>query len=106
AAFGGATILAMLLAHRLVRRILTPSASPRAELLGDNRAQALRETGDVLAIFIVGGAIVKYCVHGEGIAVDAMWCAAYAALGLLLLELTGHFGLRLLFDRRLQESLA
>lgn len=105
AAFGTVTILAMLLAHRLVRRVLSPSASPRAELLGDNRAQALRETGDVLAVFLVGGSIVKFCVHGEGIATDAMWCAAYAALGLLLLELTGHFGLRLLFDRRLKDSL-
>ncbi|NUP10755.1 MAG: DUF350 domain-containing protein [Polyangiaceae bacterium] len=105
AAFGGVTILAMLIAHRILRRILSPSATPRAELLGDNRAHALRETGDVLAVFLVGAAVVKNCVHGESLSTDAIWCAAFASLGLLLLEVTGHLGLLLLFSRSLKASL-
>lgn len=105
AAFGAATILGMLVLHRVARRLLAPSSTPRSELLGDNRALALRETGDVLAVFLVGAAVVKNCVHDKGVGVDAMWCAIFAALGLVLLELTGHFGLALLMHRRLSPAL-
>lgn len=104
-AFGVGTILGMLVLHRLVRRVIAPKATPRSELLGDNRALALRETGDVLAVFLVGAAVVKNCVHDKGIGVDAMWCAIFAVLGLVLLEVTGHLGLALLMHRRLGPAL-
>ncbi len=104
AAFGAGTILAMLVAHRLVRRTLS-GQSQKTIMLGDNRATAMTEAGAALAVFLVGAGVVKNCVHGESIATDAMWCAVFAILGLVLLELTGFLGQRVLLKRRLAASL-
>jgi len=96
----------MLLLHQLVvRRLLVKGASMRADMLGENRARGLRNVGDVLAVFLVGAAVVKNCVHGEDFQHDAVWAASYGVMGLLLLELTGVAGTRLLMRQRLAESL-
>ncbi len=105
AAFGSATVLVLLVAHRLLQRLISPKSSLRAELLGENRAFALREVGDVLAVFLVGAAVTKNCVRGEDIATDALWSAAFGLLGLALLELAGVLGLRLVMQRRLTGAL-
>lgn len=103
AAYGGATLLAMLLLHRLLRPVLRGGHAK--DLLGENRATALAETGYLLAIFIVGAGVTQNCVHGESVAKDAMWCAIFAGVGFLLLELTGIAGTRLLLSRRLRAAL-
>ena len=105
AAFGSATVLALLLVHRILQRIVSPRSSLRAELLGDNRAFALREVGDVLAVFLVGAAVTKNCVRGEDVATDATWSAVFGLLGLGLLEVAGILGLRVLMNRRLTSAL-
>lgn len=106
AAFGASAVLALLVAHRLVQRVTDPKSALREGFLGDNGARALREVGDVLAVFLVGPAIVKSCVHGEDLATDVKWCAAFGALALVLLEATSAIGSRLLFKKRLLALLA
>jgi uncharacterized membrane protein YjfL (UPF0719 family) len=103
--FGATTILALLLVHRLLHRFVLQRRSLKEDLLGKNRAYALREVGNVLAVFIVGAAVVKSALRGEDWRHDALWCAAYAGLGLVLLELTAHVGLRMLLRRRLSAAL-
>jgi uncharacterized membrane protein YjfL (UPF0719 family) len=105
AAFGAGTVIALLAAHRVVQRIVDPKSKLRADFLGKDTARAVREVGDVLAAFVVGPAIVKGCVRGEDLGRDVAWCAAFAALGFALLELTGLLGMRLLLRRRLLASL-
>lgn len=105
AAFGAGTMLAMLIAHRLLQRLFDPKSSTFGGFLGESSARALREVGDVLAVFLIGPAIVKSCVLGESVAHDVKWCAAFAALGLLLLEGSGVLGLRLLLRKRIAPAL-
>jgi uncharacterized membrane protein YjfL (UPF0719 family) len=106
ASYGAGTILVLLLLHRLLQWLLVGRKSLKADMLGPNRAFALREVGDVLAVFLVGAAVVRSCADGEGGAIDdAIWCAAFGVTGLLLLEITTHFGLRLLLMRRLTASI-
>lgn len=105
AAFGSANVLVLLVVHRILQRIVSPRSSLRAELLGDNRAFALREVGDVLAVFLVGAAVTKNCVRGEDVATDAIWSAVFGLLGLGLLEASGILGLRVLMNRRLTSAL-
>lgn len=96
----------MLLVQQLVvRRLLFKSGSIREDTLGENRARGLRNVGDVLAVFLIGAAVVKNCVHGDDFQHDVVWAASFGALGLLLLELTGMVGVRLLMRQRLAESL-
>ncbi len=105
AAFGAATIGAMLVARRAVVLAMSGKDRDKRALAGDNRARALREAGDVLAIFLLGAGVTKNCVHGESIAADATWVAVFAALGIVLLEVTGQLGLMLLFNRRLGSAI-
>ncbi len=105
AAFGAGTMLAMLIAHRLLQRLFDPKSSTFGGFLGESSARALREVGDVLAVFLIGPAIVKSCVLGESVAHDVTWCAAFAALGLVLLEGSGVLGLRLLLRKRIAPAL-
>lgn len=105
AAFGGGTVLVLLVAHRLLQRVFDPKSTLRANFLGDGRALALREVGDVLAVFLMAPAIVKNCVQGEDLKHDLTWCGAFAAVGLVLLELSGLLGVRLLLKKRLGPAL-
>jgi uncharacterized membrane protein YjfL (UPF0719 family) len=105
AAFGAGTVLVLLVAHRLFQRIYDRKSPVRADLLGDNGALALREVGDILAVFLMAPAIVKSCVKGESVSHDLTWCGASAAVGLVLLELSGLLGVRLLMGRRLGPAL-
>ncbi len=99
-------MLSMLLLHQLVvRRLLVKSASMRVDMLGDNRAHGLRNVGDVLAVFLIGAAVVKNCVHGDDFQHDVLWAALFGTMGLVLLELTGLLGMRLLMRQRLADSL-
>ncbi|MFO0552045.1 MAG: DUF350 domain-containing protein [Polyangiaceae bacterium] len=104
AAFGAVTIATLLIAHRLLRRLLS-GQSQKTVVLGENRASSLAEAGASLALFLVGAGVVKNSVHGESLVHDVTWCAAFGALGLALLELTGFLGQRVLLKRRLSVSL-
>jgi uncharacterized membrane protein YjfL (UPF0719 family) len=110
AAFGIATIVVLLVVHRLLRKLMAPKAargtdSVRAELLGGNHAHAMREVGDILAIFLVGAAVVRNSVHDQHLLTDVIWCAVFSVLGIVLLELTGLLGLRLLIHKRIGPAL-
>jgi uncharacterized membrane protein YjfL (UPF0719 family) len=105
AAFGIGTVLVLLVAHRLLQRVFDRKSALRANLLGDNGALALREVGDILAVFLMAPAIVKNCVQGVSLSHDLTWCGAFAAVGLVLLELSGFLGVRLLLRRRLGPAL-
>lgn len=118
AAFGSVTILAMFIVRRLISRIAaskSADASPESKVVGagalrglfadEKQAIAVCHTGDVLAVFLVGAAVVKNCLHGGSLMEDVIWCAAFAGLGLLLLELTGLLGVRVLLKRRLRASI-
>lgn len=106
ASFGIAVVLCMLLLHQfVVRKLLIKGASMRMDMLGDNRARGLRNVGDVFAVFLIGAAVVKNCVHGDDFQHDIIWAASFGVVGLLLLELTGIAGVRLLMRQRLAESL-
>lgn len=104
AGFGAGTLAVLLVAHRLFQRAFDAKSTLRASF-GDNTARGLREVGDVLAVFLVGPAIVKNCVHGEDLVTDLKWCAAFAALGLVLLEVAGLAGVRVLLRQRLLPAL-
>ena len=105
AAFGASAVLALLVGHRVIQRLVEPRSPLGASLGGDNTARSIRGVGDVLAVFLIGPAIVKGVVHGEDLRRDAMMTAAFAALGLALLELAGFLGVRMLLRGRLNAAL-
>jgi uncharacterized membrane protein YjfL (UPF0719 family) len=99
-AFGVGTPLGMLLLLQIVQRGLA------ADLAGGNVAQRLLRVGQVLGTFLVAAAVVKNCVEGESVGRDVIWAAAFGAVGVLLVSLTGHLGVRMLLEHRLPHEIA
>ena len=98
--FGAATTLVMLVLFLLGRRSLA------AELTKGNSAQRLLGVGQVTAIFLVASNAVKTAVKGDDVLRDATWVGAFGLAGVLLIAITGHFGVRLLLPSRLPAEIA
>jgi uncharacterized membrane protein YjfL (UPF0719 family) len=105
ASFYAATFLFLLIVHRLLRPLLGRGTG---KLLGAGNARAVLagEAGNVLALAILAGGVVKENTVGDDLAADALWCAVFASLGFVLLELTCALGNALLLHRRLRPSIA
>ena len=93
--FGAATTLVMLVLFLLGRRALA------TDLTKGSSAQRLLGVGQVTAIFLVAANAVKTAVKGDDIVHDATWVGAFGVAGVLLIGITGHFGVRLLLHSRL-----
>ena len=96
-AFAVGTALALLFLLRLVQRGRTPDHE------GDdtNAARALLHAGQILAVFLIAAAAVKNCVAGESVLQDVLWVAAFGAVALALLMVTGLLGISLLIRSHL-----
>ena len=103
---GLATMLVLLAVLRGTQRLLSPGNSVPGDFLRGNAARSMLQVGQVLGAFMVAAAAVKGCVHGEGLAHDAPRVAGFALVGLALVMVIGHLGLRLLLASRLQAELA
>ena len=86
---GVATMLVGLVLLRIVSRA-------QARLAGENRADRFSQVGEVVAVFLVSGAVAQNSVSGGSFARDAMVCAAYGLLGLALVVVTGRLSHRAL----------
>jgi uncharacterized membrane protein YjfL (UPF0719 family) len=103
ALFGAGTLLAMLLVLRVVQRVRDRS------LPEDQRANAARRlvsVGEVFSTFLVGAAAVKLNVTGESLRADLAWTAAFAALGLAMVQVVGGLSMRALLRAKLPAALA
>jgi len=98
--FGAATTLVMLVLFLVGRRSLA------AELTKGNSAERLLGVGQVTAIFLVASNAVKTAVKGDDMLRDATWVGAFGVAGVLLIAITGHFGVRLLLHSRLPAEIA
>jgi len=105
ALFGLGTVIALFVLQRLLQHTIRSSGSARTDSLGKNHARALREVGDVLGVLLVSAAVVKNCVKGEDLARDVGLVGAFGGVGLVLLEVTGMLGERLLLGRRIGPAL-
>jgi uncharacterized membrane protein YjfL (UPF0719 family) len=102
---GLGTMLVLLVVLRVAQRALSPGNSVPSDFLRGNVARSMMQVGQVLGAFLVAAAAVKGIVHGDGLAHDAPRVAAFALVGLALMMVLGHLGLRLLLASRLQAEL-
>lgn len=98
------TMLGLLALLRVGQRVIGRSAP--ADLLHGNAAHAMVQVGQVVGAFLVGAAAVKGCVHGQGLAHDLPRVAGFAVVGLALVLVIGHLGIRLLLRAQLGAELA
>ena len=103
-AFAVGTTLALLVLMELAQRVIAPR-SAAADTKRENGARRLLRVGQVLAVFLVASAAVKNSVEGESVLHDVLWVAAFGVSGLVLVELTGQIGIRLLLQARLPKEI-
>src|SRR5947209_12101314 len=103
AAFAVATTLGMLLLLKLVQRFLYPHPVAK-DLNHGNVARRLVRVGQVLAIFLVAGSVVKNGAKGENLVHDITWVAAFGAASVVLVSLTGRLGVQVLLQSRLDRK--
>jgi uncharacterized membrane protein YjfL (UPF0719 family) len=99
-AFGAVEALAMLVLLLVARRSLS------AEVTKGNTAERLLAAGQIGAVFLVAANAVKTAVHGADLAHDALWAGAFGVVGVVLIVVTGEFGIRLLLQSRLPQEIA
>ncbi len=104
ACFAVATTLGMLLLLKLVQRFMYPHAVAH-DLTAGNGARRMVRVGQVLAVFIVAGSVVKHGCKGLSIGHDAAWIGAFAAASVILISLTGRLGTQLLLSSRLPKEI-
>ncbi len=104
ACFAVVTTFGMLLLLKAVQRLLYPHAVAH-DLTEGNIARRLKRVGQVLAVFIVAGAVVKNGAKGEDLVHDVIWVAAFGAVGVVLVSLTGRLGMQLLLQSRLPKEI-
>jgi uncharacterized membrane protein YjfL (UPF0719 family) len=100
-AFAVGTTLVLLALFRVGQRVLSPGKTVAKAFADTNAARHLQEVGEVLGIFLVAAAVVKNCVEGKELSHDLLWAAAFGALGVALVALTGRLGTQLLLQSRL-----
>ena len=61
--------------------------------------------GQVVAVFLVAGAVVKNGAKGEDVVHDVTWVAAFGAVAVLLVSLTGRLGVQVLLQSRLPKEI-
>ncbi len=104
ACFAVATTLGMLLLLKLVQRFMYPHPVAK-DLTQGNIARRLVRVGQVLAIFLVAGSVVKNGAKGENLVHDITWVAAFGASAVLLVSLTGRLGVQVLLSSRLPKEI-
>ena len=104
ACFAVATTLAMLLLLKLVQRFLYPHPVAK-DLNQGNVARRLVRVGQVLAVFLVAGSVVKNGAKGEDLVHDILWVSAFGASAVLLVSLTGRLGVQVLLQSRLPKEI-
>ena len=77
----------------------------KREFAKSNEAWRLAQVGEVLAMFLVGSAIVKNCVTGAGVLRDVRWAGAYGLLGVVLVLVVVELSTRTLFRAKLAAEL-
>ncbi len=105
APFGAVTTVVLLGLHQIAERFLFGRPSIFGDLEQANTARALERTGQVLGIGLISSGVVAGCLQGDGVKADAPWVAAYALAALVLLEITGQIGTRLLVKSKLPSEI-
>jgi uncharacterized membrane protein YjfL (UPF0719 family) len=103
-AFAVATTLGMLVLLQLGDRLTSPHTIA-SDLKADNSARRLVRVGQVLGVFLIAASTVKNSAEGVSLARDVAWVAAFGAVAVLLLLVTGRLGVRLLLEGRLASEI-
>ena len=98
-AFAAATAVALLALFHVVKRLRTrPGAANVPELLV--------QAGHVAAVLLLVPGIAREALTRDSLASSAAWAVAFGVIGVVLIEVAGELGIRLLLSATLKDQLA
>ncbi|MFO0615774.1 MAG: DUF350 domain-containing protein [Polyangiaceae bacterium] len=100
------TSIALLGLYRLVEWFMRRSRSIPREMAGGNLAGHLLSAGHALAVLLLLPGIVKNCVSGESLSADAISALLFGSAGVVVIELAGALGVKLLVRGSLEREVA
>jgi uncharacterized membrane protein YjfL (UPF0719 family) len=104
-AFATGTAVALLLLFHGLQRVFSPKHTLSIDAAGSNVAYTLVQSGHVLAVLLLVPGIVREALTHESLAIGALWAAAFVVAGIVLIQLVGAFGIRLLLRSTLEQEL-
>ena len=99
------TALLLLVLFHVVQRFFSPVHNLRADAQGKNVAYLFVHAGHVAAVLLLVPGIVHEALAHETLVGNALWAAAFAVAGVVLIQLVGELGIRLLLRKTLAQEL-
>jgi uncharacterized membrane protein YjfL (UPF0719 family) len=99
------TTLVLLGMFHLAQRVFSPKHTLTIDMRGKNVACQILQVGHVLAVLLLVPGVVKNALVERSLATSALWAAAFAAAGLLLIQVVGTISIRTLLRATLQREL-
>ena len=104
-AFAAGTALVLLLLFHAVQRIGASGRTLARDARGKNAATLLVQCGHVLAVLLLVPGVVREALTHGSVGNAALWAGAFALLGVVLIQLVGTLGIRLLLRSTLEAEL-
>jgi uncharacterized membrane protein YjfL (UPF0719 family) len=104
-AFALGTTAALLLLFHLGQRLVSPRHTLKGDARGPNVAYLLVQAGHAAAVLLLVPGIVREALSQESLARSALWAAAFLVAGVVLIQLVGELGIRLLLRATLRQEL-
>ena len=99
------TALLLLVLFHVVQRLSSPIHNLRADAPGKNVAYLFVHAGHVCAVLLLLPGIVLEALSHDTRAGIALWAAAFSLAGVVLIQLVGELGIRLLLRKTLAQEL-
>jgi uncharacterized membrane protein YjfL (UPF0719 family) len=104
-AFAAATAVLLLVLLHALQRLVSPRHTVTGDAKGPNTAYVLVQAGHVLALLLLVPGIVKEALTHDSLAHAALWAGLFSLVGVVLIELVGEVGIRLLLRSTLRQEL-
>jgi uncharacterized membrane protein YjfL (UPF0719 family) len=104
-AFAASTAIALLVLFHVVQRLFAPRHTLESDARGKNVAYLLVQAGHVAAVLFLVPGIVREALTHESLGGAALWAAAFGVAGVVLIQLVGTLGIRLLMRAALPQEL-
>lgn len=104
-AFATATLVALLVFFHAVQRFFAPHHTLEGDARGKNPAYLFVQAGHVAAILLLVPGVVREALTHDSLAANIGWAALFGVSGVLLIQLVGELGIRLLLSATLKHEL-
>jgi uncharacterized membrane protein YjfL (UPF0719 family) len=104
-AFAAAVAVALLVLFHVAQRILSPRHTVTSDARGANVAWTVVQAGHLAAVILLVPGVVTEALTHETLGGAAVWALAFGVLGVVLIQLVGELGIRLLLRATLRQEL-